>query len=62
VPVDAHWSTELSIPHEATSPENDTLEAAILPPQKCVETVKCIPERRISSENDMDKNFFIQSY
>ena len=48
-----------TIPQEAILPITDTLVAAILPPQKCVATVKCIPARRMRKAMDMAKNFFI---
>jgi len=58
MPGEKHSSTRPSIPHEASSPENDALVAANSPPQWWVAMVRCMPESRMSKANDMDNSFF----
>jgi len=48
-----------SIAHEALAPENEIFTSATSPPQKCLATVKFIPDKRMKVANNMVSMFFI---
>jgi len=48
-----------SIAHEALAPENEIFTSATSPPQKCLATDKCIPDKRMKEANTIVNMFFI---